>query len=192
MSEKAQAVLLCVSGPKTEEMFRGMVREWQDVPVEVERSSSSAWKIMQEIAYRIVVVISPLADGAGYDLAQMAAGTSAGVIFVCRQDKYAAACARLEASGVYVFSTSMGRQLFLQALRMMDAVHVRLSKGAPQEQMLKDKLRDVRLINRAKCLLIQYEQLTEEQAHKTIERQAMNRRLSRSQVAQEILDSYEM
>lgn len=185
-----EKVLLAVSGPKTEETFAEMIRLWKSCEIVTRATGREAWKAIQEDTYALVVILAPLRDSTGIDLAQMAAQTSSGVIFVCREQQYADACRKLDGSGVYVFSVAMGRRLFEQALTMMECVHVRLAREVPQTRMLQDKLRDIRVINRAKCLLIQYERMTEEQAHKTIERQAMNRRLSRREVAEEILESY--
>ena len=56
---------------------------------------------------------------------------------------------------------------------------------------LQRKIEEIRLIDRAKCILIQYLQMTEPQAHKYIEKQAMNLRQSRVQMAESILKTYE-
>lgn len=191
MKESGTGVLLAVSGPKTEKVFSDMIHDWQQsIPITVKTTCKEAWKSLQESTYSIVIVLSPLNDGEGYDLASMASQTSAGVIFVCRQEAYAGAVQKLESRGIYVFSTAMGRKVFEQALRMMHAVSIRLSKDVPQTQMLQERIKDIRIVNRAKCLLIQYERMSEEEAHKMIEKEAMNRRLSRREIAQEILDSY--
>ena len=49
----------------------------------------------------------------------------------------------------------------------------------------------MRLIDRAKCVLIQYLTMTEPQAHRYIEKQAMDTRTTRREVAQQILRTYE-
>ena len=53
------------------------------------------------------------------------------------------------------------------------------------------KIDDIRLVDRAKCALIQYRLLTEPEAHKYIEREAMDSRRTRREVAQAILRMYE-
>ena len=184
------SVLLAVSGPKTEMVVADMVLEWRKAELTVRTTSREAWKSLQETTYSLVIVLSPLSDGQGIDLAQMAAQTCAGGIFVCRPQGYDAALQKLGETGVYVFSTDMGKRIFQQALRMMYAVNIRLAKDAPQTQMLQDRIKDIRVITRAKCLLIQYERMSEDQAHKTIEREAMNRQMSRREIAEEILVSY--
>ena len=47
------------------------------------------------------------------------------------------------------------------------------------------------LIDRAKCVLIQVLGMTEPQAHRYIEKQAMDMRVSKRQVAEELLKTYE-
>ena len=49
----------------------------------------------------------------------------------------------------------------------------------------------MRLVDRAKCALIQYRQMTEPEAHKYIERQAMDTRQSRRRIAEDILQTFE-
>ena len=56
---------------------------------------------------------------------------------------------------------------------------------------LQTKIEESRLINRAKCILIQYLKLTEPQAHRYIEKQAMDQRISKLEVAKNILKTYE-
>ena len=53
------------------------------------------------------------------------------------------------------------------------------------------QVREVRLVARAKCILMQYLNMTEAQAHRYIEKQAMDMRLSRLNVAENILKTYE-
>ena len=52
------------------------------------------------------------------------------------------------------------------------------------------ELNDLRVIDRAKLLLIQYFGFTEKQAHRYIEKQAMDRCISRREVAEEIIKTY--
>ena len=52
-------------------------------------------------------------------------------------------------------------------------------------------MEEIRLVDRAKCALIQYLSLTEPMAHRYIEKEAMDRRVSRREVAEGILRTYE-
>jgi AmiR/NasT family two-component response regulator len=53
------------------------------------------------------------------------------------------------------------------------------------------KIEEIRLVNRAKAILIQYLKMTEQEAHKYIEKQAMDLRITKREVATSILNTYE-
>ena len=65
-------------------------------------------------------------------------------------------------------------------------------RGLRQENArLQEKIAQVRLVSRAKCCLIEREGMTEADAHRLIEKRAMDTRMSRGEVAQEILEDEE-
>ena len=53
-----------------------------------------------------------------------------------------------------------------------------------------ESFEEIKIVDRAKLVLIENENLSENEAHKYIEKEAMNRRLSRYQIAKEILVKY--
>ena len=60
-----------------------------------------------------------------------------------------------------------------------------------ENEKLKEKINDIRLIDRAKLTLIQYLKMSEEESHKYIEKQAMDLRITKVDVAKNILKIYE-
>ena len=55
---------------------------------------------------------------------------------------------------------------------------------------LSRELDDVKTVNRAKCCLIQYLNMTENQAHRHIQRLAMDSRKTQREIADDILKTY--
>ena len=55
---------------------------------------------------------------------------------------------------------------------------------------IEEKMEEIRLVNRAKWLLIDHLKMTEPDAHRYIEKQAMDRCVNRRTVASEILAAY--
>ena len=80
----------------------------------------------------------------------------------------------------------------LPSLRLILASRRRFLGLRTENAALQNKLSELRLVNRAKCVLIQYLGIGEAQAHRYIEKQAMNRRISRTEIAREILKTYEL
>ena len=154
------------------------------------RTGGEAWREITDHSFSLVVILSPLPDGNGYDLAKMAAGTTAGVLLLAKAEQARDLTAPMMQSGVLVVPIPLNRRSFGDAVNMMLVVHRRLSSAVPQTERLQQKIREIRMVDRAKCLLIQYEKMTEEQAHRYTEQEAMNRRVTRVNIAEEILQSY--
>ena len=53
-------------------------------------------------------------------------------------------------------------------------------------------MEDIRLVDRAKCILISQMDMREEEAHRYLEKQAMDRRTTKRAVAEGILKTYEI
>ena len=83
-----------------------------------------------------------------------------------------------------------GREGSLQ-LEMVAAARRRVLGLKQENRKLQSKIEEIRLVDRAKCMLIQYLSMTESQAHRYIEKQAMDRRVTRGEVARSILGLYD-
>lgn len=130
-------------------------------------------------------------------------------VLIVSDEKCSSTCDRLEKAGVknieYIQNLS---QLSDENLNKFDAVLIPSKKLIDsfkipadnqkeldflkfQNQKLQNKLEEIRLIDRAKCVLIQYLNMTEQQAHRYIEKQSMDLRQSRVVTAESILKTYE-
>ena len=85
----------------------------------------------------------------------------------------------------------INKALFIQATRFINASRNRLSGLRIENQKLHKRIEDMKLINRAKFMLMQYLGFDENQAHKYLEKQAMDKRITRLEVAIEIIKIYE-
>ena len=83
------------------------------------------------------------------------------------------------------------RQTLEMGLHMITALRGKLLQMDRRNRALQEKMTDIRTINRAKWLLIEQLRMTESEAHYYIERQAMDTRLSRREVAENIIRSYD-
>ena len=93
--------------------------------------------------------------------------------------------------GVLLISKPFSSTLFLQAVHMAAASNHRLMRLRQENARMQEKIAQIRLVSHAKCCLVEREQMTEAEAHRYIEKQAMDTRRDRAEIAQEILDSYE-
>lgn len=93
--------------------------------------------------------------------------------------------------GAAVLSFPVHPAELLQALRLCGQISSRVRALGDENERLKTELCDMKLIDRAKCALVQYLGMTEKEAHRFLEKQAMDGRRPRREVALEILKAYE-
>ena len=80
---------------------------------------------------------------------------------------------------------------FEQAMHMAAAGNHRLLRARQENARLQEKIAQVRLVSRAKCCLVEHEHMTESEAHRYIDKQALDTRRVRTEIAQEVLENYE-
>ena len=138
----------------------------------------------------IVIVNAPLPDESGVELALEVSQSAAGVLLLVRPDRYEAVCRRVEDQGILTLPKPVTERNLYSAVRLIMATAARLSKLERKNQSLQSKMSDIRTVDRAKWLLIQRHNMTESDAHYYIEKQAMDTRLSRREIAESIIRTY--
>lgn len=155
-------------------------------------SCTEARQKMMGRGYAVVLVNIPLADESGTELANDLADNPAyTVVAVVKHEEEEELREYLGPSGVLVLGKPFTHSSFHQVMYDAAASHMRIQAAACENLRLQTKLLDLRVINRAKYALIQYLGMTEEQAHKYIEQQAMNMRIPKRTAAENILKTYE-
>ncbi|MBR3418154.1 MAG: ANTAR domain-containing protein [Oscillospiraceae bacterium] len=117
--------------------------------------------------------------------------TPSSVVAVVKNEQEPEFRQSLEPAGVFVLGRPFPHTTFHQVLYDAASAYARTQIISQENQRLQIKLIDLRIVNRAKYALIQYLGMTEEQAHKYIEQQAMNQRISKRKAAENILKTYE-
>lgn len=94
--------------------------------------------------------------------------------------------------GVLVLPSSAPDFLLSQAVQLLIAARMKLRKLESRAAKLEAHVEEVRLINRAKLLLVQQLKMTEAEAHRYIEKQAMDTCRKRRTIAENIIRTYEV
>lgn len=72
----------------------------------------------------------------------------------------------------------------------MASTRERLRRFEKKTLLLEDKMQEIRVMNRAKWILIEQLKMPEADAHGYIEKQAMDRCVSKKSIAEEIIRTY--
>ncbi len=146
----------------------------------------------RETEPELIVINTPLSDEFGQELAETAsATTSASVILICRNDISSEVSDKVAETNICVVPRPVNRDFFLESVRLLAAERAELRGMAKESNDILMKISEIRLISRAKAALMKYLRFTEPQAHKYIEKQAMNSRCTRREIAEKVLAQYE-
>lgn len=139
-----------------------------------------------------VLIAEPIAGSSGRELAlQLKKRHCMAVLLLAAPEHTDTDAALLEQSGVLVLPNDAPESLIVQTIRLLTAVRIQLEQMQHKTEKLEAKVADIRIINRAKLLLVQHLQMTETEAHKYIEKQAMDTSMCRRTIAENIIRTYE-
>lgn len=139
----------------------------------------------------ILALFVSLPKGSWEEKARALANGGTAVIAIVSPEEAASAERELSGVGGAVLCRPVRPSELLQALRICARVGCRLRALGDENERLKATIGELKLIDRAKCALVGYLGMTEKDAHRFLEKQAMDRRLPRREVALEILKAYE-
>ena len=142
-------------------------------------SGGEARRQMDAKDFEVIVINTPLPDEFGHEL-----GTDA-VTKTATADQIAD---KLQEFGVLVLGKPFTGAQFRQAVQLAASNYKRLAVLRAENAKLLDKIAQLRLVDRAKCYLIEKKHYTETEAHRLIEKMAMDSRRPRGEIAQEILE----
>ena len=148
-------------------------------------------RCMDVDGFDVVIISTPLADEFGLDLtAELRDRTKAAFIVLTKSEITDEVQNKIKFTGAFVIGRPCGKSALLQAIRFADVAGESIKRLEQENVKLEKRLDDVKVISRAKACLMQYLSLTEEQAHRHIQKQAMDMRKTQRAVAEDVLRMY--
>jgi len=184
--------LVVTSSEKSAAYFTELLSAASIGQIVVLPSCGEARRLLLERDFDLVIINAPLRDESGESLSRhIAAKGMTQVILVVASEYYDAVSAICENDGVLTIAKPNNRAVFWSALKLARAAQSRLTRIQAENSELKQKIEDIRIVDRAKCILIAHLNMSEQEAHRYIEKQAMDMRMSKRVIAEEILKTYE-
>ena len=190
-TERRYSVLLVSSSPKFNESMLALLPESRFYPVATVYDVSSARRRLLESKYDIVIINAPLPDDFGTRLAlNICDNSGTAVLLFVKAEHYPDINGRVSPFGVLVLPKPASSQTVSQSLQLLCGTRERLRRMEQKTASIEEKMGEIRIINRAKLLLMEQLKMTEKEAHRFIEKQAMDRCVTRITIAQSILSTY--
>jgi two-component system, response regulator PdtaR len=186
------SVLIVSSSEKGRILLQELLTVDSHKEIIIANTGSEARRILIERDFDLCVINAPLSDEFGTDFALSIVNKAiTQVMLMVKSELSDEVSEKVEDFGVFVISKPINRQVFWNALKLTTASFNRMMGLKKENVQLQKKIEDIRFIDRAKCVLIEYLKMTESEAHKFIEKQSMDMRISKREVAARILKTYE-
>ncbi len=192
LKEHIYSVLLVSASEKFSASLRTLLPETDYNPVFTVGSIGEAQRAFTDRAYDLVIVNAPLSDDFGLKFAvDVSLGRSTVALLIVRSEIYNEIYSKVVDCGVMTIRKPAPAASLIQAFDWMRTIRERLRGLEKKAVSLEDKMAEIRIVNRAKWSLIEVCRMTEADAHRYIEKQAMDRCVTRREVAEGILRAYE-
>lgn len=191
LRERIYSVLVVSSAEKLNTAFSSLLPESRYSPVRFARSISAARRDVNETSYDFIIINSPLPDDPGIRFAiDRASSKDAVILLLVRADLHDEIYDKVFEHGIFTLPKPFSSASFTLALSWMASFRERLRRLEEKTLTIEEKMEEIRLVNRAKWLLISELKMEEPQAHHYIEKQAMDRAMTRKKIAEEIIRIY--
>lgn len=190
-SEVVYSVLVVSSAQKFNDALSSMLPYSDYYPVCFVSNIAAAKRELLDRTYDFVIINAPLPDEYGTRFAiDTCVQSGTVVLLLLRSDSYEEINAKVTSHGVFTLQKPTPTQTLQQGLKWMASARERLRKLESKAITIEEKMEEIRLVNRAKWILIEQLKMTEQEAHRHVEKQAMDRCCSKKEIALGIIKTY--
>ena len=192
LQERVYRVLIVSASEKFNTSLREILPESVYAPVQIVSSVAQAQRTVAEAHFDLILINTPLPDDFGAGFAIDACNTNGAVVMLMiKSELYDEVFSKVTQSGVMTLKKPTTIPAMVQAFDWMRSMRERLRGFEKKTVSLEDKMAEIRIVNRAKWALIESCKMTEADAHRYIEKQAMDRCVTRREIAEGILLTYQ-
>ena len=136
------------------------------------------------------IILADYAEGEGADFAKDISESLSTILLLTPQELFEEISYKAEGFGIITVGMPFDQFYFYNMIKTAIAVQYKVQMISSQTVKLKVKMEEIKQINRAKMLLMQTLKMTEQEAHRHIEKEAMDRGMKRTAIAHEIINMY--
>ncbi len=191
LQEHVYSILVVSAAENLNTELTSMLPETNYHPVRFVSNISAAKRALAERSYDMVLINSPLPDDPGIRFSINASNSKGTVVLlIVRAELHDEIYDKVAEHGVFTLPKPTSKAMILTALRWMACAKERIQKTVKKTYSIEEKMEEIRIVNKAKWLLISEIKMDEPEAHHYIEKQAMDRCIPKRTVAEEIIKTY--
>ena len=191
LRERAYSILIVSATDHFTSAFAGMVPETRYSPIHTAASVSAAKRILAEKNFDFVIINATLPDDIGTRFAiDTCTSKQSAVLLLVKSDIHAGIHDEVVEYGVFTLPKPTSKPTIIHALSWMESARERLRQFEKKSLSIQEKMAEIRLVNRAKWILISELKMSEPDAHRYIEKQAMDCCVTKQTIAEDIIKTY--
>lgn len=191
LKERVYSVLVVSAAGSFNSALADMLPESKYYPIHTAASISAAKRLAAERDYDFVLINSPLPDDLGTRFAiDSCTAKETVVLLLVRGDVHDEIYDKVAQHGVFTLAKPTSKPMMAQAFAWLGSARERLRKSRQKTLSIEEKMEEIRIVNRAKWFLIDHLKMSEPDAHRYIEKQAMDRCVPRTEIAKDIIKTY--
>lgn len=191
LDQHAYSVLVVSAVENFHSAMTSMLPEASFQPIVKVQTVAEAQRAVAERSFDFVIINAPLKDDLGMRFAvDCSTSHNSLVLFLISNEIHGDVYAKVAAHGVFTLPKPMNKQSMDNALRWLMTTKRKLSGVEKKNTKIEDKMEEIRLVNKAKWLLISNEGLLEPEAHRYLEKEAMDRCITKKELCEEIIKKY--
>ena len=191
LKERVYSVLIVSAAEGFNDALSALLPTSKYSPTNFVSNISAAKRALAERAFDFVIINSPLPDDVGTRFAIDTGNSKETVVLLMvRAELQAEIYDKVAEHGVFVLPKPTSKPTMVIALSWLSSAREKLRKAEKKTLSIEEKMEEIRVVNRAKWILIRELKLDEPEAHRYIEKQAMDRCISKRIVAEEIIKTY--
>ena len=191
LKERVYSVLIVSAAESFNDALSALLPTSKYSPTHFVSNISAAKRALAERAFDFVIINSPLPDDIGTRFAiDTGSSKETVVLLMVRAELQAEIYDKVAEHGVFVLPKPTSKPTMAIALSWLSSAREKLRKTEKKTLSIEEKMEEIRIVNRAKWLLISELKMDEQGAHRYIEKQAMDRCISKKVIAEEIIKTY--
>ena len=136
------------------------------------------------------IIIADSGDGYDTDFAINVADSYSTILLLVPNEHFDEISYRVEGYGILTITKPFEPFYFYNMVKIAIAVQYKVQVLSSQTTKLKVKMEEIKLVNRAKMLLMSNMNMSEQEAHRYIEKEAMDRGMKKTAISEEIIKTY--
>ena len=191
LKERVYSVLIVSAAEGFNDALSDLLPTSKYSPTNFVSNISAAKRALAERAFDFVIINSPLPDDIGTRFAiDTGSSKETVVLLMVRAELQEEIYDKVAEHGVFVLPKPTSKPTMAIALSWLSSAREKLRKTEKKTLSIEEKMEEIRIVNRAKWILISELKMDEQGAHRYIEKQAMDRCISKRIVAEEIIKTY--